>query len=173
MSDAEDTWHHVTADDESQRHLPNADAEYYSLPRQVSRHDTAGDDPRTARRSKASTLPRRRERSRSDVQPKLAKTETETGSEAAGGKSRTGKPGKSSVGDLQLLETVMKIDTAFETETIPRDVTDDVMRGKKEGSRSEDRGSVGPVFRRARPSRPSVVAGRRSYNSYLYIHIRI
>jgi len=160
MSDAEETWRHVPAD-QLQRHLPD-DAQYYSLPRQTSHQVCAV----TADQRKASTLPRRFERSRSDGM-KSAKTETETGSDADG-KCRKGKLGKSSVGDLQLLETVAKISTAFETETALRDVTDDVTRDTRTASKNEDvcepvRGSVVPVLRRGRRSRPSVVAaGRRS-----------
>ena len=135
---------------------------------QVShRVHTDADDQR-----KASTLPRRHERSRTSDGPKSAKTETETTSKADGKHRKEKLQGKSSVGDLQLLETVAKITTAFETETTPRDVTYDVTydvtRGKRElPSKHDDvcdpvRGSTGPVFRRGRRSRPSVVAGRRS-----------
>jgi len=115
---------------------------------------------------KASTLPRRHERSRVGDGPKSPKTETETSSKADA-KHPQEKLGKSSESDPHLLETVAKVTTAFETETIIYDATYDATRGKGEASKYEDvcepvRGSAGPVFRRGRRSRPSVVGGRRS-----------
>lgn len=166
VSDAEASWRHVI---ESQRHLPSS--KYNSLTRQMSPVHTD-----TSEQWKASTLPRKYERSRSDrPRPKSANIETESVSvkyySDSEVKCRKGKLTKPSVSDLRLLETVTKVNAGLKTETIPRDVTDDVtleMREITMGRKNEKvceplhGGSVGPVFRRGRRSRPSAVAGRRS-----------
>ena len=151
MSDTEASWRHVTAADESQRHLPK----YYSLTRQ-------GATPVYVDQRKASTLPRQYERSRISDGSKSMKTETGSTKyySETGGKYGKGKPAKSSAGDMGLLETIRKV----ETETTPRDITQEGVIGPKSEEVCEEPvgGSLGPVFRRGRRSRPSAVASRRS-----------
>ena len=138
--DAEVTWRHVTSDD-SQRHL------------------SVAKDNSVAGQRKAHTLPRQHERVGTN-QPISATLETETGLGKyvveTGGKSRKGNLVRSSADDLRLLETSLKVCGAFETETTPHGVT------RPAGEAVSGTGSVGPVFRRGRRSRPSVLAGRRT-----------
>ena len=141
----------------SWRHL--SDSKYNSLSRQVS--PLFADTVET--QWKASTLPRRRDRQRSDG-PNTAIAETESGlvkylSEPGEQHRRR----KSPVDDLCLLEMVSKVNAAFKSELPPPDqVTDDVTQPEMEVAVSGSKRDDGPVYRRGRRSKRSVGATRRS-----------
>jgi len=124
---------------------PLANYNYNSLSHQASRVYSDVEDHR-----KANTLPRQYNRNIIDG-PKLAKTETETGS--AKYFSDTGEKhlkGKLTEGNLRLLDTKMRKE--FESET---------SRDAVKKSEVSEPGWVGPVFRRGLRSRPGLVASRR------------